>query len=398
MNFLHHKIFCLCCIVFSFVLFSCVHKALLVVPLGLGSDTVRGLEFVPFAPLAEGSDEFRNASFPGSPNSQVSGRTEFAFAIAVTELDYRLWYAVRLWAEKKRGYQFSRPGAEGSAGQPGAAPSLLGETTAVGKRSQVLSQPVSRVTWGDAVVWANALTEYYNWQQSMQQYLNITNTPKQRHRKDIVLPRNLEVVYRSLDGSVLRSAEQANAGEFYRDPRSVDSRASELNGFRLPTEFEWELAGRWIDGRRWLAGNRAVGARGDYSWHRANSQVSWYKANSGGESRPPAGRRASAAGLYDMSGNLAEWVEDPFRPQTSLPGTFESVPKRQSAILGSSASSADPLPFRTLKGGAYLSPASELQVAGRLPGLPRQAHQSIGFRLALSLARAEYANPTMDFS
>ena len=68
-----------------------------------------------------------------------------------------------------------------------------------------------------------------------------------------------------------------------------------------------------------------------------------------------------------MSGNLAEWVEDRFRP------AHDENPSGNVLLL------------RTLKGGAYLSPVLELAVGGRLPAMPQQAHKSIGFRVARSL-------------
>ena len=143
------------------------------------------------------------------------------FALATTELSYRLWYRVRLWAEAELGYEFLHPGAEGSEGTPAVAPKLRQYNPRSGLQ---YSQPVSRVSWGDAVIWSNALSEYYN---------RFGQSPSQNMGQGV---NSLQVVYRNLDGGVLRSALQANAGEYLRSARA--------NGFRLPSEREWELAGR----------------------------------------------------------------------------------------------------------------------------------------------------------
>jgi formylglycine-generating enzyme required for sulfatase activity len=66
-------------------------------------------------------------------------------------------------------------------------------------------------------------------------------------------------------------------------------------GGRLPTEAEWEYAAR--------AGS--TDAR-----YGAIDEIAWYSANSGGQPHPVGKKRANGFGLYDMLGNVAEWVND----------------------------------------------------------------------------------------
>lgn len=68
--------------------------------------------------------------------------------------------------------------------------------------------------------------------------------------------------------------------------------------FRLPTEAEWEYACRSGGKREMYAGGQDVGL------------VAWYEANSGGTSHPVGTREPNGLGLYDMSGNVFQWVED----------------------------------------------------------------------------------------
>jgi len=69
-------------------------------------------------------------------------------------------------------------------------------------------------------------------------------------------------------------------------------------GMRLPWEREWEFAAR-------------AGTRSKYAGAAKPSDVAWYAENSGSKTHPVGGLKPNAWGLYDMLGNVWEWVEDP---------------------------------------------------------------------------------------
>src|SRR5262245_33758576 len=67
--------------------------------------------------------------------------------------------------------------------------------------------------------------------------------------------------------------------------------------YRLPTEAEWEYAAR-------------AGSQSAYAG--SLDEIAWYSANSDDESHAVGGKKPNAWGLYDMQGNVREWVADQY--------------------------------------------------------------------------------------
>jgi formylglycine-generating enzyme required for sulfatase activity len=167
--------------------------------------------------------------------------------------------------------------------------------------------PVTNVSWFQVVKWCNARSE----QEGLTPVYRVNN-----------------LVYKTGDSAP-----------------TVDAAA---NGYRLPTEAQWEFAARG-----------GVSTQNyEYSGSNDLNTVAWYSSNSGNATHAVGTKQANEMGVSDMSGNVWEWCE-------SWPPVF-----------GGS--------FRVIRGGGWNDSADGCRVADRISNLPSYSSDTIGFRVALS--------------
>ena len=131
-------------------------------------------------------------------------------------------------------------------------------------------------------------------------------------------------------------------------------------GYRLPTEAEWEYAA-----------NPATPPRTVYAGSDTVDGVAWCGSNAGGTTHAVKTKTANGRGLYDLSGNVWEWVWDFYQ------GNYEALPATDP--IGPSTG-AD----RVIRGGSWDSPAAYARVAERNVIAPTARYYYFGFRFVRS--------------
>lgn len=140
----------------------------------------------------------------------------------------------------------------------------------------------------------------------------------------------------------------------------------EANGYRLPTEAEWEYAAR---GGPLGAITETALTRAYYSGGNNPSSVAWYDANSGRTTKSVATKEANELGLYDMSGNVWEWCWDWYNNYPETPQENPAGPEVSSGR-------------RVMRGGAWFTPVNLIRTTYRYWNAPSFKVNSVGFRVA----------------
>ena len=157
-------------------------------------------------------------------------------------------------------------------------------------------RPVEQVSWWDAIYYCNKMSKKYK----LEPVYNIT--------------------YDDFDKEVLKINQ---IGESPVEPDKADFRKTE--GFRLPTELEWE----------WFARGGEVAIQdGTFDKKYAGSdnieKVAWYDRNSGNQTHEVGTKLQNQLGLFDCCGNVWEWCYDTYKPENLANGLAYIYDKNRS--------------------------------------------------------------------
>jgi formylglycine-generating enzyme required for sulfatase activity len=133
--------------------------------------------------------------------------------------------------------------------------------------------------------------------------------------------------------------------------------------YRLPSEAEWEYAARAENSTRYFFGDDDS-KLGDYAWYHGNSE---------GRTHPVGQKKPNSWGLYDIHGNVWEWVQDKYQD------TYDFVPTDGSSWESEISKQ------RVLRGGAWSDNTRDCRLAYRGHDVPGDCDSFLGFRLVRSL-------------
>jgi len=131
--------------------------------------------------------------------------------------------------------------------------------------------------------------------------------------------------------------------------------------YRLPTEAEWEYAARSGGKAEKWAGTNNESELSDYAW---------YDKNSGRKTHPVGQKKPNGLGIYDMSGNVWEWVQDWYDEKY-----YSNSPK-------DNPKGADSGIYRVSRGGTWYNNKNRLRTLVRAQREPDKRADGTGFRLA----------------
>lgn len=148
----------------------------------------------------------------------------------------------------------------------------------------------------------------------------------------------------------------------WNDAQEFISKLNRVNsgGYRLTTEAEWEYACRSGGKSERFCGGDDVGA------------VAWYDRNSSSKPHEVGGKLPNGLGVFDMSGNVWEWVSDLY--QSDYNGTPQD--RNPAGDLAG--------PKRVMRGGSWYNDHKNVRASIRGSSEPDHRSINLGFRIAYS--------------
>lgn len=219
--------------------------------------------------------------------------------------------------------------------------------------------------WDDEIQHAVQLTKWFEMQATavtqLQYFLVMGRNPSTFRKQENCDQGNFKVVY-GLGLCVDHPVENVSwddAQAFIAQLNTMQSKYA----YRLPTEAEWEYVAR---------AGMPSGFPYSFGFNDTNelNNYAWYDGNSNGRTHAVATKKANQCGLYDMNGNVWQWVNDYYGGYPAAAVQYPAGPTTGS--------------FRVIRGGSWFSDAGVLRSAFRGRVVQGRRSSFLGFRLVRS--------------
>ncbi|WP_193210893.1 formylglycine-generating enzyme family protein [Luteolibacter marinus] len=333
-----------------------------------------GYSYIPAAIFTQGSplNELGHSGLEDKRHEVILTR---GFFIKQFETTYAEWNAVRDWA-RVNGYptlgyktitidevptqvEMGQCGGRYLPVEEGGSASDQAPSEPGGDGQPVGSQPVSGVSWYHTIRWLNAKSEMDGLEPCYRVRLNEAN------------------------GFAVQVFREQELEDLDNDISAIIC-DWEADGYRLPTEAEWEFACR-AGTVTALNNGKNLSFVYDKNFDDPNAnpldpnvnEVAWYWRN-GAATRPVGQKLANAFGLHDMHGNVAEWCWDPFNADLITQFTGDLLVDPRGHPRGT---------YRAIRGGSWLNTGRWLRSGTRERYVPfLQGGYDFGFRIARTAA------------
>ncbi|MBQ0161824.1 MAG: formylglycine-generating enzyme family protein [Treponema sp.] len=225
--------------------------------------------------------------------------------------------------------------------------------------------PVTQINWFEAIVFCNKLSRLCHLEPVYSYDFSTDGSGKMTDPEDWFKDTT------NLSETVPTSDSSTNYAN-WKDKVVINLKA---NGYRLPTEAEWEFCARGGDPNEEDWGYT-------YSGSNTVTEVAWYEENSNYSGTNIVGcmDKANKLGLYDMSGNVWEWCDDYYNSNVTVDDTqytdSEGYVKDPLVVFASS--------YRGLRGGSWEFNASYCECGYRKLNSSFSRFNYYGFRLVRS--------------
>jgi hypothetical protein len=264
---------------------------------------------------------------------------------------------------------------------------LLGKNPSQFQHDHSGMHPVERVSWIDALSFCNQLSELFDLtpvysieEQSSQSELD--QNPKMSTSEIDLSGGNdesdtLKVGSLHADDVLSQAKEitrQTKAKGLIRTPKTLWTVTwnHQANGYRLPTEAEWEL----------MAGAQEPW---NYAGGHDLSAIAWHGENAQGSTQPVSQKRANAWGLHDCSGNVWEWVYDAWNAQayqSRIDGVVNPIQEGDIEEQGK-------MNERVARGGSWFGESDNCRITYRARFEINDQLGILGFRLVRSVIESD---------